>query len=162
MSPLQQAVLKARYARRPEPVPEPMKIEIADPQAERIKRLEEVVRRAAIEHPLPRPRPIMKCPPACEIIQAVAEHFRIPVLEIVSQRRTKDIVRPRQVAMFLCKKLTLLSYPGISREFGRSDHTTSLHAFRRVTALRATDTILNASIVEIEQTIAAKYPGVAT
>jgi chromosomal replication initiator protein len=63
--------------------------------------------------------------------------------------------------MFLCKKLTLLSYPAIAREFGRSDHSTSLHAFRRVESMRHEDATLARSIVEIEQIITAKYPGVA-
>lgn len=176
MSPLQFAILKARYARPPEPVPEPMKIEIADPQADRIKRLEEVLRKAAIEHPLPPPPSPVKCeyPSVKSIIEAVAEEYGVLVTDILSHRRHVSVTFPRHVAMYLCKVLTICSFPEIGRKFGGRDHTTALAANRKIKAIleysealriridSLAEKIRNAQAVEqIEQTIAAKYPGVA-
>lgn len=65
----------------------------------------------------------------------VAKHYGIRVRDILSERRTADIVRPRQVAMWLCRRFTARSLPEIGRRFGGRDHTTVLHAVRKIDAL---------------------------
>jgi hypothetical protein len=63
-----------------------------------------------------------------DIQRTVAEHFKVTLLDLNSARRTGDIVRPRQIAMYLARKLTSKSLPEIGRRCGRKDHTTVLHA----------------------------------
>jgi chromosomal replication initiator protein len=70
-----------------------------------------------------------------EIQKQVADHFNIRVAEMASARRARNIVRPRQIAMFLAKQLTTRSLPEIGRKFGNRDHTTVMHAVKQVTAL---------------------------
>jgi hypothetical protein len=65
-----------------------------------------------------------------EIQKAVCKHFDISMTDILSPRRMAKIVRPRQIAMYLCKHLTPHSLPQIGRRFGGRDHTTVLHAVR--------------------------------
>src|SRR5207253_408379 len=75
-----------------------------------------------------------------EVIQtAVERHCKVGHLELISARRTGGIVRPRQIAMYLAKQLTPLSLPMIGRKFGGRDHTTVLHAVRKIEALRTRD-----------------------
>ena len=71
-----------------------------------------------------------------EIQKAVASHFRIKVSDMHSARRARAVARPRQVAMWLCKQLTPRSLPEIGRKFGGRDHTTVMHAVRKVEELR--------------------------
>jgi chromosomal replication initiator protein len=74
-----------------------------------------------------------------EIQRKVAEHYRIRFNEMTSQRRARNIARPRQVAMYLAKQLTSRSLPDIGKRFGDRDHTTVMHAVGRVAALMETD-----------------------
>ena len=74
-----------------------------------------------------------------EIQKKVAEYYNIRVSEMSSARRAQVVVRPRHVAMYLAKELTSRSLPEIGRCFGNRDHTTVLHAVRRVTDLRQKD-----------------------
>jgi chromosomal replication initiator protein len=74
-----------------------------------------------------------------EIQKKVAEHYSIRVAEMSSQRRSRNIARPRQVAMYLAKQLTSKSLPDIGRNFGDRDHTTVMHAVSRITQLTAAD-----------------------
>jgi chromosomal replication initiator protein len=74
------------------------------------------------------------------IQKTVAEYFKIRVAELLSKRRSRSIARPRQIAMALAKELTTHSLPEIGDVFGGRDHTTVLHACRRVKALRDTET----------------------
>ncbi|HVJ52236.1 MAG TPA: chromosomal replication initiator protein DnaA [Aliidongia sp.] len=74
-----------------------------------------------------------------EIQKKVAEHFNIRLADMHSARRSRNIARPRQVAMYLCKQLTPRSLPEIGRKFGGRDHTTVLHAVRKVEELLASD-----------------------
>ena len=75
-----------------------------------------------------------------EIQRRVAEHFSIRLAEMHSQRRARAVARPRQVAMYLAKQLTSRSLPEIGRKFGNRDHTTVMHAVKRIEFLRSTDT----------------------
>jgi len=74
-----------------------------------------------------------------EIQKRVAEHFNIRLSDMYSARRARAVARPRQVAMYLSKQLTSRSLPEIGRKFGGRDHTTVMHAVRRIDELKATD-----------------------
>ena len=74
-----------------------------------------------------------------EIQKRVAEHFNIRLSEMYSSRRARAVARPRQIAMYLAKQLTARSLPEIGRKFGGRDHTTVMHAVRKVEELKATD-----------------------
>jgi len=74
-----------------------------------------------------------------DIQRRVAEHFNIRMTDMHSARRARAIARPRQVAMYLAKQLTARSLPEIGRKFGGRDHTTVMHAVRKVEELRGSD-----------------------
>jgi chromosomal replication initiator protein len=74
-----------------------------------------------------------------EIQKRVAEHFNIKFAEMVSARRARAVARPRQIAMYLSKQLTARSLPEIGRHFGGRDHTTVMHAVKKVDELKAAD-----------------------
>jgi len=73
------------------------------------------------------------------IQKVVAAHYQLRVTELLSKRRTRNIARPRQMAMFLAKSLTQHSLPEIGEAFGGRDHTTVLHACRKIDSLCETD-----------------------
>ena len=77
-----------------------------------------------------------------EIKREVARHYNIRIDEMHSRRRSRNIVRPRQVAMYLAKTLTSNSYPEIGQHFGGRDHTTVMHAVSRVEEMLNDDPIL--------------------
>ena len=74
-----------------------------------------------------------------EIQKQVASHFNIRMADMHSARRARSVARPRQVAMYLAKQLTSRSLPEIGRKFGGRDHTTVMHAVRKVDELREHD-----------------------
>ncbi len=74
-----------------------------------------------------------------DILKIVSRHFKIPRTDILSSRRSRDVVRPRQIAMYLAKSLTSRSLPEIGRRFGGRDHTTVLHSVRKVEQLMRDD-----------------------
>jgi len=74
-----------------------------------------------------------------EIQKRVSEHFNVRLTDMHSARRARAVARPRQVAMYLAKQLTARSLPEIGRKFGGRDHTTVMHAVRRIEELKATD-----------------------
>jgi chromosomal replication initiator protein len=77
-----------------------------------------------------------------DIQRVVARQYNVSRSDLLCSRRTANIVRPRQVAMYLAKMLTLRSLPEIGRHFGGRDHTTVLHAVRKIGALTSNDTAL--------------------
>ncbi|HEX6860337.1 MAG TPA: chromosomal replication initiator protein DnaA [Caulobacteraceae bacterium] len=77
-----------------------------------------------------------------DIQKATSEHFGLKQADLISERRNRSVARPRQAAMWLAKQLTTRSLPDIGRRFGGRDHTTVLHAVRRIEALRAEDQTL--------------------
>ena len=81
-----------------------------------------------------------------DIQKLVANHYSVSRADILSSRRTAVVVKPRQVAMFLAKTLTMRSLPEIGRRFGGRDHTTVLHAVRKIEALAQTDSGLRDEI----------------
>ncbi len=74
-----------------------------------------------------------------EIQKKVAEHFTIKLAEMSSARRSRQVARPRQIAMYLAKQLTSRSLPEIGRKFGGRDHTTVMHAVKKVEELKESD-----------------------
>ncbi|MDZ7824650.1 MAG: chromosomal replication initiator protein DnaA [Ahrensia sp.] len=78
-----------------------------------------------------------------DIQRVVAQHFSVPRNEMLSNRRTRTVVRPRQIAMYLSKIMTPRSLPEIGRRFGGRDHTTVLHAVRKVEAMKTSDSGLS-------------------
>lgn len=74
-----------------------------------------------------------------EIQKLTADHFGLKQADLLSERRTRSVARPRQVAMWLCKQHTTRSYPDIGRRFGGRDHTTVLHAVKKVEELLTSD-----------------------
>lgn len=85
-----------------------------------------------------------------KIQRSVADEFSITHNDMTSKRRARDIARPRQVAMYLCKKLTKRSLPDIGRRFGGRDHTTVMHAVKRIDQLRAEDPVLDGRVKALE------------
>jgi chromosomal replication initiator protein len=83
-----------------------------------------------------------------DIQKLVASHYNISRADILSSRRTANVVRPRQIAMYLSKVLTLRSLPEIGRRFGGRDHTTVLHAVRKIEELAGKDKGL-AEVIEL-------------
>ena len=81
-----------------------------------------------------------------DILKLVSNHYNVSKQDILSSRRTAVVVKPRQVAMYLAKTLTLRSLPEIGRRFGGRDHTTVLHAVRKIESLAAKDTALREEI----------------
>jgi hypothetical protein len=84
------------------------------------------------------------------IAEAVARKYNIAVLDIACDRRTADLVRPRQIVFYLARTLTGLSLPVIGRAVGNRDHTTALHGFRKIEKLRKTDGPLHLRLLELE------------
>ena len=76
------------------------------------------------------------------IQKTVADYYKIKVSEMYSKRRSRNVARPRQVAMALAKELTQLSLPDIGEAFGGRDHTTVLHACRKIALLKSTNSDL--------------------
>jgi len=89
------------------------------------------------------------------IQKAVADFYSIKVADMYSKKRPANIARPRQIAMFMAKELTQKSLPEIGELFGGRDHTTVLHAVRKIGDERAHDSQLNHEIHVIEQTLKA-------
>jgi len=81
-----------------------------------------------------------------DIQRLVANHYNVSKSDILSSRRTATVVRPRQIAMYLSKALTLRSLPEIGRRFGGRDHTTVLHAVRKIEGLTGQDMALAGEI----------------
>jgi chromosomal replication initiator protein len=87
------------------------------------------------------------------IQKTVAEYFKIKISDMHSKKRSRNVARPRQVAMALAKDLTQMSLPEIGEAFGNRDHTTVLHACRTIASLRKHDSALNRDYVVLEQVL---------
>jgi len=86
-----------------------------------------------------------------DIQRVVARHYNVSRGDLLSSRRTANVVRPRQVAMYLAKTLTLRSLPEIGRRFGGRDHTTVLHAVRKIENLVGNDSSLAEEIESLKR-----------
>ncbi len=92
---------------------------------------------------------------ARQIIERTAKHFQIPLEDMVGPKRDKDIVVPRQVAMYILHEELRLSYPKIAHELGRKDHTTAMHSVRKISQESQIDAGLRAAITEIKEQLYA-------
>ncbi len=148
------AILSSKAEQRGVELPEPVAFFIADRFKSNIRDLEGALKRV-IAHAQFTHRPIsqelarealkellaaQEKQVSIENIQkTVAGYFKISVADLLSSRRTRSITRPRQIAMSLCKQLTRHSLPEIGNAFGGRDHTTVLHACRKVEELKQVD-----------------------
>jgi chromosomal replication initiator protein len=85
------------------------------------------------------------------IQKTVAEYYKMRVADLLSKRRNRSVARPRQLAMTLAKELTNHSLPEIGDAFGGRDHTTVIHACRKIAELRKIEDRLNEDFVNIER-----------
>lgn len=88
-----------------------------------------------------------------DIQEAVSTRFHVKVSDLKSRRRSKTLVQPRQIAMFLCRELTDASFPEIGRQFGGKDHTTIMHACKQVAKAVEADTTLRAALEGLKEQI---------
>lgn len=117
-----------------EPEPEPIEV-LLDAKAEMAAAAQDAARLRAIAiqwlgHPDQQVR--SSCPRIAEIVSFVAKRMGVTVALLKSERRTHNVVQPRQIAMWLAKRHTVQSLPEIGRRMGGRDHTTVLHAFRKI------------------------------
>ncbi len=88
-----------------------------------------------------------------DIQKKVTNYFNIKISDIKSAKRTRKFVYPRQIAMYLCRQLTTCSYPEIGEYFGGKDHSTVIHAIKKIDAELATNTSLKQSLKNIKNTL---------
>ena len=93
---------------------------------------------------------ILKVITVDKIQNVVSNYFNIPLNEMLSQRRSRPLARPRQIAMFLSKKMTARSLPEIGRRFANRDHTTVIHAVKTITRLSEQDDEMKKNINQIK------------
>lgn len=87
---------------------------------------------------------------AKQIIERTARHFQIPIEDIMGPKRDKDIVVPRQIAMYMLRSELHLSFPKIARELGRKDHTTAIHSVEKIEKESRIDADLREAITQIK------------
>lgn len=92
---------------------------------------------------------------ARQVVERVSKHFQVPLEDILGPKRDKDIVVPRQIAMYILRSELHLSFPKIARELGRKDHTTAIHSVDKVTQEMSFDTILRQHINDIKERLYA-------
>lgn len=90
-----------------------------------------------------------------QIQRKVADYYQVRMSDLLSARRTQDVTLPRQVAMFLAKRLTTRSLPEIGRRFGGRDHTTVIHAVRKIDRLRETSAGIEADVSALTRQLEA-------
>ena len=92
---------------------------------------------------------------AKQIIERTSRHFQIPIEDMVGPKRDKDIVVPRQIAMYMLRNELRLSYPKIARELGRKDHTTAIHSVDKIERQSRIDPGLRQAISDIKERLYA-------
>ncbi len=90
-----------------------------------------------------------------EIQRKVAEYYGLKLSDLLSERRARDVARPRQIAMYLAKKMTPRSLPEIGRRFGNRDHTTVMHAVKKVEELRGQDREIDSDVATLARLLDA-------
>jgi chromosomal replication initiator protein len=99
--------------------------------------------------PAPKTRSLL----IAQIQGVVARYYHLPLSEMRSARRAREVARPRQVAMYLSKQLTPRSLPEIGRRFGGRDHTTVIHAVKQIEKLCAEDAELHEDVIILKRTL---------
>ena len=114
--------------------------------------------------PAPRPKPLwfsivdaegVKRPSVSLIMDVCGKHFGVTRADLESVRRQAKLVHARQVAMYLCRLMTVRTFPEIGRHFGGRDHTTALHAADKIARLMKTDIDVSAEVVFLKDKIEA-------
>lgn len=145
-----QMLLEALKVAHPEMAPEEImpaqKIEPEPPKPEPLPPIPNPVIAAAAEVAFPSWVNAIK-----RIQRAVCDEYGVKLSDLCSQRRSRNVVRPRQVAMYLCKTLTNRSLPEIGRRFGGRDHTTALSAIRRIETICASDDVFRARVEKLAE-----------
>ncbi|MCS6289542.1 MAG: chromosomal replication initiator protein DnaA [Nitrospira sp.] len=88
-----------------------------------------------------------------DIQEAVGSKYHLKIADLKSRRRSKTLVHPRQIAMYLCRELTDASFPEIGRQFGGKDHTTIIHACRQITKAKEIDNTLHTTLEGLKEQI---------
>jgi chromosomal replication initiator protein len=88
---------------------------------------------------------------AQEIIKSVADFFEVPVNDLINRSRKKEVVEPRQIAMYLLREILKLSYPHIGEKLGKRDHTTVIHACEKISKDSIQNSQLNQKILLIKE-----------
>ena len=89
-----------------------------------------------------------------EMIQKhVADHFKIKVSELKSDKRLKALVVPRQIAIYLCRELTKASYPEIGEKFGGKDHSTIIHSVKKIDAQMAQNLEMKGTVENLKRSL---------
>ena len=91
-----------------------------------------------------------------KIQNTVSNYFNISLNDMLSQRRSRPLARPRQIAMFLAKRLTTRSLPEIGRRFANRDHTTVIHAVKTITKLSEKDEEMKKNLIQIKKSFVRK------
>jgi len=92
-----------------------------------------------------------------EILKLVSRHFQVTLADLRSERKNRQLAVPRQLAMYLCRKYSHLSLPDIGTLFGGKNHTTVLHAVRRIGKLQSTDTLLRDNLNKLETSLKQSF-----
>jgi chromosomal replication initiator protein len=100
--------------------------------------------------------PNLHMPRMSEIVRAVCAHYQVSEIDLLSERRARAIARPRQVAMWLGKKMTFRSLPEIARSLRRGDHTTVMHGIKVIDGLIRSDPWIMEDIQAIRRRIGAR------
>lgn len=134
----------------PEPDPTTFERRIIDLEATVNRLRSEFIRaridRSIAEEPIEGPRPVR----LEHIIKVVAKFYNVTMTDMRSRRRLAVLSRPRQVAMYLCRQLTIRSLPEIGRHLGGKDHTTVLHGVRKIETLMLSDPAFCQEVAELE------------
>jgi chromosomal replication initiator protein len=88
-----------------------------------------------------------------KILREVARYYNVKVNDLVGDRKLKGIVVPRQVAMYLARKHTNLSFPDLGRAFGGRDHSTIQHACKKIKEMEPTDADLRSHLGALESSL---------
>ena len=88
-----------------------------------------------------------------DIQETVGARFHVKIADLKSRRRSKTLVHPRQIAMYLCRELTDSSYPEIGRQFGGKDHTTIIHACKQIIKAKDRDSEFSATLESLKEQI---------
>jgi chromosomal replication initiator protein len=88
-----------------------------------------------------------------QIQKTVAAHYKLTVEQLVAKNNARPVAFPRQVAMFLCKKLTKHSYPEIGRAFGGKHHTTVMHSCEKIQSLSTEDAALQKRLLDLSESL---------
>ncbi|MGI9027241.1 MAG: chromosomal replication initiator protein DnaA [Candidatus Saccharimonadales bacterium] len=92
---------------------------------------------------------------AKQVVERTAKHFQVSVDELLGPKRDKEIVVPRQIAMYILRSELHLSFPKIARELGRKDHTTAIHSVEKITKEKAFDNEVRLAIADIKERLYA-------